>query len=76
MRMSIPKRLSLDANGMGMTLSHTLKNTGTKMIDTKVYDHDFFVFDDKPAGTGNGDPLQISAQVGRSDDRYGQDRGR
>ena len=46
------KTLSLDANGMGMTLSHTLKNTGTKMIDTKVYDHDFFVFDDKPVGPG------------------------
>jgi hypothetical protein len=46
------KTLSLDANGMGLTLSHTLKNTGTKMIDTKVYDHDFFVFDNKPAGPG------------------------
>jgi hypothetical protein len=46
------KTLSLDANGMGMTLHHTLKNTGTKVIDTKVYDHDFFVFDDKPAEPG------------------------
>jgi hypothetical protein len=46
------KTLSLDANGIGLSLSHTLKNTGTKMIDTKVYDHDFFVFDDKPAGPG------------------------
>ena len=36
----------------GLTLAHTLKNTGTKMIDTKVYDHDFFIFDDQPAGPG------------------------
>jgi hypothetical protein len=46
------KTLSLDPNGMGMTLRHTFKNTGTKMINTKVYDHDFFVFDDRPAGPG------------------------
>jgi hypothetical protein len=46
------KTLSLDPNGAGMTLQHTLENTGTKMIDTKVYDHDFFIFDDKPAGPG------------------------
>lgn len=46
------KTLSLDPDGAGMTLQHTLKNTGTKMIDTKVYDHDFFIFDDQPAGPG------------------------
>ena len=46
------KTLSLDADGKGMTLEHTLKNTGTKMIDTNVYDHDFFLFDDQPAGPG------------------------
>jgi hypothetical protein len=36
----------------GLTLTHSLKNTGTKRIDTKVYDHDFFIFDDQPAGPG------------------------
>lgn len=46
------KTLSLDPNGKGLTLAHTLRNTGTKMIDTKVYDHDFFLFDDQPAGAG------------------------
>ncbi len=46
------KTLLLDPDGAGMTLQHTLKNTGSKMIDTKVYDHDFFIFDDKPAGPG------------------------
>ena len=46
------KTLSLDANGTGMTLEHILKNTGSKTIDTKVYDHDFFMFDGQPAGPG------------------------
>lgn len=46
------KTLSLDPDGRGITLRHTLRNTGTKMIDTKVYDHDFFIFDDKPASPG------------------------
>ena len=36
----------------GLTLDHTFKNTGTKMIDNKVYDHDFYIFDNKPAGPG------------------------
>lgn len=39
-------------NSDGLTLTHSLKNTGAKMIDTKVYDHDFFLFDDQPAGQG------------------------
>jgi hypothetical protein len=46
------KVLSLDQGGAELTLSHALKNTGTKTIDTKVYDHDFFVFDDQPAAAG------------------------
>lgn len=46
------KTLSLDKNGTTMTLSHSLKNTGTKVIDTQVYDHDFFMFDDRPIGQG------------------------
>jgi hypothetical protein len=46
------KVVSLDPNGMGLTLRHSLKNTGTKLIDTKVYDHDFFLFDDQPVAAG------------------------
>ncbi len=29
-----------------------LKNTGTKTIDTQVYDHDFFMLDGAPSGPG------------------------
>jgi len=33
-----------------MVLQHTLKNTGTKIINTNVYDHNFFVIDNEPSG--------------------------
>jgi hypothetical protein len=46
------KTLSLDKDGTGITLQHSLKNTGRKTIDTKVYDHDFFMFDGRPTGPG------------------------
>lgn len=46
------KTLSLDKDGTGMTLEHSLQNTGTKPLDNKVYDHDFFIFDGEPAGPG------------------------
>jgi hypothetical protein len=35
-----------------MVLSHTLKNTGTRTIETSVYDHNFFVIDKHPIGPG------------------------
>lgn len=44
------KVLSLDRNDSVMTLEHRLKNTGKKTIDTSVYDHDFFMLDQKPTG--------------------------
>ena len=49
---SYEKILSLDRNGTTMTLEHHFKNTGTKTIDTQVYDHDFFMFDNLPIGQG------------------------
>ena len=33
-----------------MVLQHSLKNTGTKTINTSVYDHNFFVIDKEPSG--------------------------
>jgi hypothetical protein len=46
------KKLTLDKNDPVMTLTHSLKNTGRKTIDTYVYDHDFFMLDGKPVGPG------------------------
>jgi len=46
------KIVSLDKNGTTLSVTHHLKNTGTKPIETLVYSHDFFMFDDQPPGTG------------------------
>jgi hypothetical protein len=35
-----------------MILSHTLKNTGSKSIETSCYDHNFFMMDKQPVGPG------------------------
>lgn len=35
-----------------LILSHTLKNTGSKAIETTVYDHNFFMIDRQPVGPG------------------------
>jgi hypothetical protein len=35
-----------------LLLAHTLKNTGTKTIETSAYDHNFFVIDHQPVGPG------------------------
>lgn len=50
------KVLTLDRSGSVITLSHRLKNLGTKPIVTDVYDHDFFMFDGEPTGPN----LQVS----------------
>ncbi|WP_255462559.1 hypothetical protein [Granulicella sp. WH15] len=44
------KVLSLDEHGNVLSLEHHLKNIGTKSIDTAVYDHDFFMLDNKTTG--------------------------
>ena len=46
------KTVMLDRFEPVLTLRHSLKNTGTKTIDTEVYDHDFFVLDGAPSGPG------------------------
>ncbi len=46
------KTVSLDPHEPVLTLRHSLKNTGTKTIDTEVYDHDFFMLDKAPSGPG------------------------
>ncbi len=46
------KTLKLDKRQPILILEHRLKNTGTKVIDTEVYDHDFFMLDGAPTGPG------------------------
>lgn len=44
------KTVKLDAHAPVLVLEHALKNTGTRTIDTEVYDHDFYRLDDAPTG--------------------------
>jgi hypothetical protein len=44
------KTLELEKGQPVMLIRHHMKNTGTKTIDTDVYDHDFFRLDNAPTG--------------------------
>ncbi|HMJ61481.1 MAG TPA: hypothetical protein VK493_06935 [Bryobacteraceae bacterium] len=44
------KTVRLARNKPELILEHSLKNTGKRVIDTSVYDHDFFMLDGEPTG--------------------------
>ena len=44
------KTVQLTKDKPELVLFHTLKNTGTRTIETSVYDHNFFVMDNQPIG--------------------------
>jgi hypothetical protein len=44
------KTLELEKGKPILLIHHQMKNTGTKTIDTDVYDHDFFRLDNLPTG--------------------------
>jgi hypothetical protein len=46
------KTIQLTPGKAEMVISHKLKNTGTKTIETSAYDHNFFVMDNQPVGPG------------------------
>ncbi len=46
-----------------LVLEHTLKNTGKRMIDTEVYDHDFYVIDGQPTGPAVSIKLPFRVQA-------------
>ncbi|MDP9048132.1 MAG: hypothetical protein M3N14_08335 [Bacteroidota bacterium] len=46
------EKVMLIKNKPIMVLSHTLKNTGTKPIETSVFDHNFMVIDKQATGPG------------------------
>jgi len=45
------KRLSLTKDKAELVIQHTLKNTGKKVIDTDVYNHNFYMLDNQSTGT-------------------------
>ena len=44
------KVVRLEKGKPQMTIDHSLKNTGKKLIETNVYNHNFFVIDGQPTG--------------------------
>lgn len=44
------KTLQLEKGRPVLVIHHHMRNTGTKVIDTDVYDHDFFRLDNAPTG--------------------------
>jgi hypothetical protein len=44
------KTVRLAAGAPRMTIEHSLTNTGKKVIETNVYNHNFFVIDNQPTG--------------------------
>jgi hypothetical protein len=46
------KTLRLTKAKAELVLAHTLKNVGSKVIETDVYDHNFFMIDKHPTGPG------------------------
>jgi hypothetical protein len=59
------KTLKLDKHQPVLILEHHLKNTGTKPIDTEVYDHDFFMIDGAPTGPGMAVGFRFAPQAKR-----------
>ncbi|GAB4039393.1 hypothetical protein [Spirosoma jeollabukense] len=46
------KTLTLTKGKPELVITHSLKNTGRRAIETMVYNHNFFVIDQQPAGPG------------------------
>jgi hypothetical protein len=44
------KRVTLTPGKTQLTIDHTVQNTGSKAIDTNVYNHGFFMLDRQPTG--------------------------
>jgi hypothetical protein len=44
------KRISLTKDKPEFTIAHSLKNTGSKTIETHQYNHNFFIIDGEPIG--------------------------
>jgi hypothetical protein len=64
------KTLELDKSGAVIVLKHELKNTGSKPIETDVYDHDFFMFDGRPIGPDMTVSFPFTPKIEQSPDTH------
>jgi hypothetical protein len=70
------KQIRLERGKPEMTISHTLKNTGSKVIETTGYNHNFFVIDGQPSGPGFVVKLAFDSRAKLSPDTPLAQRGR
>ncbi|GAB4022834.1 hypothetical protein [Spirosoma koreense] len=62
------KALKLAKGKPELIITHSLKNTGDRTLETTVYDHNFFVIDQQPTGPGYAVTLptdDLSAEGGK-----------
>lgn len=80
------KVISLTEGKPEMVLHHTLKNTGDKIIETEVYDHNFFMIDNERIGpgyvikfpfkiTGEGDGIGEFAEIDNQQIKFTKNLG-
>ncbi|MBN8822023.1 MAG: hypothetical protein J0I82_08360 [Spirosoma sp.] len=55
------KTLALTKNKPALVITHSLKNIGNRPIETTSYNHNFFVIDQQPTGTGYAIKFPVSA---------------
>ncbi len=70
------KTVSLMGRDAVMTIEHSLRNTGTKPIETSQYNHNFFVMDDRPTGPASRVRFAFEPKAGRDLKGMAEVRGR
>jgi hypothetical protein len=59
------KTVRLTKNKPEMVIEHALENTGSKVIDSQAYDHNFFVIDNQPSGPDFSVKFQFTPRATR-----------
>ncbi|MDQ2840363.1 MAG: hypothetical protein M3Y72_04845, partial [Acidobacteriota bacterium] len=57
------KRVRLEKGKPELVLEHSLKNTGKRVIETEVYNHDFCVIDGTPTGPALSVPFPFQPKA-------------
>ncbi|MBI1387826.1 MAG: hypothetical protein GC154_05210 [bacterium] len=69
------KRIELESGSPVFTISHQLKNTGEKPIDTDYYCHNFTILDDEPIGPSYELTFSFTPQFTQSFNGYARAEG-
>ncbi len=72
----LTKRLTLTPGKPHLVIDHGLENTGDRKIETNVYNHNFFVFDNQPTGPDVTVTFPFELTADRDMDGYASVDGR